>query len=138
MRASWAGLSNAKKISIAFWRYQIRDLVLMRIAYHPAHTRKRRDFLGRALRVTTGHQYFAIRILPVNPADRRPGVGIGRRRHRAGIQHHQRSIRGSAAREAASLQRAFNCSAVGLLCPAAKINYMKVFRHFFIIVSMRF
>ena len=43
--------------------------MLMRIAYHLAHAGKAGDFFRRPLRVASGYDYLAARILAVNSTD---------------------------------------------------------------------
>ena len=59
----------------------------MRIANYTIDARKRCDFFGRALRVTSGNDDLAIRILTPDPANGRPRILIRSSSNGAGIQH---------------------------------------------------
>ncbi len=70
-------------------RHQLGQLVFVGVADDLGYAGQGCNFLGRALRITTGHNYFAIRIFPMDAANGRPCVLVRGRSHGAGVQHHQ-------------------------------------------------
>ena len=61
--------------------------MFVRIADDQADARKRRDFLGSALRITAGNQDLRIGILAMNAADGGAGILIGGRGYGAGVEN---------------------------------------------------
>ena len=103
-------------------RHDLRDLRLMRIPDHPLHARQCRQLLRRSLRVAARHQNPRLWIFAMHPPDRLPHIVIRRRRHRAGIEHHQ--VRPSALTAAVKplpRKQRFQSRAIRLRSPAPKI-----------------
>jgi len=103
--------------------------MFVRIAYDPGHTGERRQLFGRALRVATSYEDFAIRIDALQSAYRCPRVFICGRCNCASIQHYNFSVAScfgaiESAREKLALQR----SPVRLGSATAKIFYVEA-RH---------
>src|SRR5580704_7446828 len=109
--------------------HDLRQLTFVGIADDVAYSRKRRNFLGRALRVTASHDNLATRILAPDAPYRCPRILIRRSRHGACIQHHDFRLPGRVGSlEPALLELALDGSAIRLRSPAAEIFYVKT-RH---------
>jgi len=108
----------------------LRQLMLVRVADDQADPCQGRDFFGSPLRIAAGHDDLCLRILPLQPADGRACILVGRRRNRARIQHHHGGMRrGRSASQTMLFELAFESGAVGLRGPASEVFYI-VGRHF--------
>jgi hypothetical protein len=102
------------------------QLVFMRVADDLRHAGQGGEFLGRALRVATGHDDAGLRILSVYPTDGSASILIGRGRDRAGVQHDNFSFcQLGGAIESSLLELPLDGGAVGLGRATTKILYVK-------------
>ena len=100
--------------------------MLVRISDHAADSRQSCNFFGRALRVASSDNDFAIRIFAMNTANGGARVLIGRCGHGASIQNHDLSMgRSFGADHTALLELAFDGGPVGLSGATAKVLDVK-------------
>jgi len=105
------------------------QLMLVRIADDQVHSCQRRDFVGRTLRIASGHHNSCVGILSLYSPNRRPRILVRRRRNRARIQYHDGSQRRRRrARKATLFELALESSPVRLRSAASKVFY-EVSRH---------
>src|SRR5690349_3841866 len=98
----------------------------MRIPYHPAHTRKRRQFCRRALRVTSCNQDFTVGVLAVNSADCGSHILVGGGGHGAGIEDYNFSVKRNIGTLETPLQKlVFDGGAICLRGAAAEVFHIK-------------
>jgi hypothetical protein len=103
--------------------------MFMGITYNPSYSRQHGEFLGGALRVTSGHQYAAIRIHPLQSAYRCSRVFVRVCSHGTGIQYDNSGVDGRRGALQPSIEKLpFQRGAVRLCGAAAKILYVEA-RH---------
>jgi hypothetical protein len=103
-------------------RHQFGDLRLVGIPHHPFHAGHGGQFIGRALRVASGHQDARRGVLAMHAAHGLPHVFIGGLGDGAGVQHHQ--VRVAALRrrfQPLGRKQRLERGAIGLGGPAAEI-----------------
>ena len=109
-----------------FLRDQSRQLLFVGVAHHAADALHSGDFLGRTLRVTTGHHDAGAGVLAVNPPDRLTGLGIGSPSDGAGVDDHD--VRGRSLEtllQVLSKKRLLEGRSIRLAGPAAEVEDRK-------------
>jgi hypothetical protein len=100
--------------------------MFMGITYNPSYSWQHGKFLGSALRVTSGHQYAAIRIHPLQPAYRCSRVFVRVCSHGTGIQYDNSGVDGRRGALQSSIEELpFQRRAIRLCGAAAKILYVE-------------
>ena len=119
------GLPGSSRIS----QDNFGELMLVGVADDQIHARQCRNFLGRALRVTSGDDNAGVRILPAHSSDCGPRVLIGARRDRARIQNHNGGLGPTGgASQTLLFELAFESGTIGLCGATAEVLY-KESRH---------
>src|SRR5215469_11390585 len=99
--------------------------MLVRVANDLGNAGQTRQLVGRALRVTAGHDDSRLWVFTMDAPDGGTGVLIGGRGHCAGVEDDNFGLVGrGGAFHAALLELPFNGGAVGLGGAAAKILYV--------------